>query len=148
MATCSSVLMFLSPSSLLLCIPPSPCSPLSPSHRSLSGGKQGKEWSADAWEEGTGGVRDERRDVFRVHLPTGGGGEEEEERICVSGERKEVAASIKEEVSSQSDVRKLLQGAEGREERQGQEKDLKRKIPLCKLIWKYILLVQKLHQRL
>lgn len=79
-------------------------------------------------------MRDERRDVFRVHLPTGGGGGgEEEERICVSGERKEVA-SIKEEVSSQSDVRKRLQGAEGREESQGQEKDLKRKIPLCKLI--------------
>lgn len=62
-------------------------------------------------------MRDDRRDVFRVHLPTGGGGggEEEEERICVSGERNEVA-SIKEEVSSQSDVRKQLQGAEGREE--------------------------------
>lgn len=79
-------------------------------------------------------MRDERRDMFRVHLPTGGGGEEEEERICVSGERKEVAASIKEEVSSQSDVRKPMQREEGREEMQGQEKDLKRKIPLCKLI--------------
>lgn len=60
-------------------------------------------------------MRDERRDVFRVHLPAGGGGggeeEEEEERICVSGERKEVA-SIKEEVSSQSDVRKQLQERE------------------------------------
>lgn len=61
-------------------------------------------------------MRDERRDVFRVHLPAGGGGggeEEEEERICVSGERKEVA-SIKEEVSSQSDVRKQLQERERR----------------------------------
>ncbi|XP_058654557.1 uncharacterized protein si:dkeyp-121d2.7 isoform X2 [Onychostoma macrolepis] len=79
----------------------------------LQRGKQGKEWSADAWEEGTGGVRDERRDVFRVHLPTGGGGcgDEEEERICVSGERKEVA-SIKEEVEGyRSDSLRLLQEA-------------------------------------
>ncbi|XP_052470050.1 zinc finger protein 771 [Carassius gibelio] len=81
----------------------------------LQRGRQRKEWSADAWEEGTGGVRDERRDVFRVHLSTGGGGggeeEEEEERICVSGERKEVA-SIKEEVEGyRSDSLRLLQEA-------------------------------------
>nr|XP_055033868.1 zinc finger and SCAN domain-containing protein 21 isoform X1 [Misgurnus anguillicaudatus] len=66
-------------------------------------GKQRKEWCADAWEEGTAGARDERRDVFRVHLPTGGGGAGEEERMCASGEEKE-APSIKEEVSSQSEV--------------------------------------------
>ncbi|XP_077103767.1 uncharacterized protein LOC143756855 isoform X2 [Siphateles boraxobius] len=79
----------------------------------LQRGKQGKEWSANAWDEGTGGVRDERRDVFRVHLPTEGGGEgeEEEERICVSGERKEVAG-IKEEVEGyRSDSLRLLQEA-------------------------------------
>ncbi|XP_067312592.1 zinc finger protein 483 isoform X2 [Pseudorasbora parva] len=82
----------------------------------LQRGKQGKEWSANAWEEGTVGVRDERRDVFCVHLPTGGGGgggggEEEEERICVPGERKEVA-SIKEEVEGhRSDSLRLLQEA-------------------------------------
>lgn len=97
-------------------------------------------------------MRDERRDVFRVHLPAGGGGggeeeEEEEERICLSGERKEVA-SIKEEVSSQSDVRKQLQ-ERGDAEGYGQEKDLQRTIPFCKLklISKYILQVQKLHQK-
>ncbi|XP_051505545.1 zinc finger protein 436-like [Myxocyprinus asiaticus] len=75
----------------------------------LQRGKQGKEWSA-AWEDGTGGVRDERRDVFRVHLPTGGGGGGgEEERRRVSGERKE-AASIKEEVESyRPDSLRLLQ---------------------------------------
>lgn len=122
MATCSSVLRFLSPPSppLLDSSLPLLSSSLlsSPSLLSLSGGKQGKEWSANAWDEGTGGVRDERRDVFRVHLPTEGGGEgEEEERICVSGERKEVAG-IKEEVSSQSDVRNELQGVEEREEMQ------------------------------
>ncbi|XP_039505214.1 zinc finger protein 436 [Pimephales promelas] len=77
----------------------------------LQRGKQGKEWSANAWGEGTGGVRDERRDVFSVHLPTEGGGEEEEERICVSGERKEVAG-IKEEVEGyRSDSLRLLQAA-------------------------------------
>lgn len=123
MATCSSVLRFLSPPSppLLDSSLPLLSSSLlsSPSHFSLSGGKQGKEWSANAWAEGSGGVRDERRDVFRVHLPTEGGGEgaEEEGRICVSGERKEVAG-IKEEVSSQSDVRNELQGVEEREEMQ------------------------------
>ncbi|KAI7801700.1 putative zinc finger and SCAN domain-containing protein 2-like, partial [Triplophysa rosa] len=81
----------------------------------LQRGKQGKEWSGDAWEEGTAGARDERRDMFRVHLPTGGvggGEEEEEERIRVSGERKEVA-SIKEEVESYrpTDSLRLLQEA-------------------------------------
>jgi len=120
MAPCSSVLRFLSPPSppLLDSSLPLLSSSLlsSPSHLFLSGGKQGKEWSANAWGEGTGGVRDERRDVFSVHLPTEGGGEEEE-RICVSGERKEVAG-IKEEVSSQSDVRNELQGVKEREEMQ------------------------------
>ncbi|XP_052011035.1 zinc finger protein 79-like [Xyrauchen texanus] len=89
----------------------------------LQRGKQGKEWSADAWEEGTGRARDERRDVFRAHLPTGGGGGggEEEDRRHVSGVRKE-AASIKEEVSCHSDVRKQLQG---RKERVGMQSVLK-----------------------
>ncbi|XP_051513700.1 zinc finger protein 2 isoform X1 [Myxocyprinus asiaticus] len=78
----------------------------------LQRGKHGKEWSADAWEEGTGRVRDERRDVFRAHLPTGGGGGgEEEDRRHISGERKE-AASIKEEVGSyRLDSLRLLQEA-------------------------------------
>lgn len=83
---------------------------------SLSGGKQGKEWSGVAWEEGTAGDRDERRDLFRVHLLTGGVGGGEEERIRVSGERKE-AASIKEEVSNQSDASKQLQGVKRRDMR-------------------------------
>lgn len=65
------------------------------------------------WEEGVGGVRDERRDerrdVCHTHPPTAGEGEEqEEERRCVSGERKEVA-TVKEEVSSQSETRKPMQ---------------------------------------
>lgn len=79
------------------------------------------------WEEGVVGVRDERRDerrdVCRTHPPTTVEGEEqEEERRRVSGERKEVA-TVKEEVSSQSETEKPMQGeirralVGGREER-------------------------------
>ncbi|XP_017547562.1 zinc finger and SCAN domain-containing protein 22 [Pygocentrus nattereri] len=77
--------------------------------------KQGKEWSgggAAAWEEGAGGAREERRDVFRVHLPTAREGEEEEEeRRRVSGERKEVAGIKEEEEGYRSDSLRLLQEA-------------------------------------
>lgn len=84
------------------------------------------------WEEGVGGAkdkrrderRDKRRDVCSTHPPTAVEGEEqEEERRHVSGERKEVA-SVKEEVSGQSETRKLMQGeirramAGGREKRE------------------------------
>lgn len=66
------------------------------------------------WEEGVGGEReerrDERRDVCRTHPPTAVEGEEqEEERRGVSGERKEVA-TVKEEVSGQSETTKPMQG--------------------------------------
>ncbi|XP_072519283.1 uncharacterized protein [Salminus brasiliensis] len=90
--------------------------------------KQGKEWrsgggggggagaaaaaAAAAWEEGAGGAREERRDVFRVHLPTEREGEEEEEeRRRVSGERKEVAGIKEEEEGCRSDSLRLLQEA-------------------------------------
>ncbi|KAI5104873.1 zinc finger and SCAN domain-containing protein 2 [Silurus meridionalis] len=60
-------------------------------------GKQAKEWSAGAWEEGVGGAKNKRRDMCRARPPTAVEGEEqEEERRHVSSERKEVA-SVKEE---------------------------------------------------
>ncbi|XP_066504528.1 zinc finger protein 623 [Hoplias malabaricus] len=80
-----------------------------------------EEWSAAAvWEEGVGGAREERReerrDLFRVHLPTVREGEEEEEeeveeRRRVSGERKEVASIKEEEKGYRSDSLRLLQEA-------------------------------------
>ncbi|TRY54736.1 hypothetical protein DNTS_031261 [Danionella cerebrum] len=86
----------------------------------------GKQWRAEASDDGAGGARDEG--VFRVQWPPGesrGGkeGEEEEEnveeeeeeeeeeegRMCVIGERKEVVC-IKEEVDGcRSDSLRLLQ---------------------------------------
>lgn len=109
MATCSSVLIFLSLSLLPLPVLLSSVwlsrslPPFLISSPSLSGGKQAKEWSGGVWEEGVGGARDERRDerrdMCRTNPPTAVEGEEqEEERRRVSGERKEVA-SVKEEVS-------------------------------------------------
>ncbi|KAG9272223.1 zinc finger and SCAN domain-containing protein 22-like [Astyanax mexicanus] len=94
--------------------------------------KQGKEWRSGgggggaaaaaaataAWEEGAGGVREEKRDVFRVHLPTErqrqgeeGEEEEEEERRRVSRERKEVASIKEEEEGYRSNSLRLLQEA-------------------------------------
>lgn len=75
--------------------------------------------SGGAWEEGVGGAREKRRDVCRTHPPTAVEGEEqEEERRHVSGERKEVA-TVKEEVSDQSEMTKPVQGKIRRGERGG-----------------------------
>ncbi|XP_053487730.1 zinc finger protein 623 isoform X2 [Ictalurus furcatus] len=83
-------------------------------------GKQAKEWSGGAWEEGVGGARDERRDkrrderrdVGRTHPPTTVEGEEqEEERRHVSGERKEVATVKEEEDVYRCESVRLLQEA-------------------------------------
>ncbi|XP_060741498.1 zinc finger protein 436 isoform X1 [Tachysurus vachellii] len=81
-----------------------------------SRGKQAKEWSGGVWEEGVGGVRDERRDerrdVCNTHPPTAGEGEEqEEERRHVSGERKEVATVKEEEDVYRCESVRLLQEA-------------------------------------
>lgn len=87
------------------------------------------------WEEGVGGARDERRDkrrderrdVGRTHPPTTVEGEEqEEERRHVSGERKEVA-TVKEEVSGQSETRKPVQGERRRGREGGERKSLMRR---------------------
>ncbi|KAK1804304.1 hypothetical protein P4O66_020338 [Electrophorus voltai] len=81
-------------------------------HKLEARGKQGKEWSGSAWEDGAGGEREERRDMYRVHLPTAGEGEEqEEERIRVSGERKEAANIKEEEEVCRSESLRLLQEA-------------------------------------